>query len=92
MFDSGLYTGNWFWLARDYMWTDLTRVSRGGLFGGDWNDEIFSLSSTNTWCLYAEHINFGGSRLLLAPNRPIENLYPMGFSNRISSVWNYDLE
>lgn len=90
MFDGGGYQGNWFWLAKGFMWTDLTRVSRGGFFGGDWNDEIFSLGSTNTSCIYCEHINLEGSKLFLGPNRPIDNLVPLGWHNRISSVWNFD--
>jgi hypothetical protein len=90
MFDGGHYTGNWFWLAKGYMWQDLTRVSRGGWFGGDWNDEIFSLSSTNTSCIYCEHINLEGSKLFLGPNKPIRNLAELGWHNRISSVWNFD--
>ena len=90
MFDSGDYTGNWFWLAKGYMWKDLTRVSRGGFFGGDWNDKIFSLSSTNTSCIYCEHINLEGSKFFLGPNKPIRNLAALGWHNRISSVWNFD--
>jgi hypothetical protein len=35
MFEDADYSGNWFWLAESHMWTDLTRVSRGGWFGGD---------------------------------------------------------
>jgi hypothetical protein len=90
MFDGGYYTGNWFWLAKGYMWKDLRKVSRGGFFGGNWNDEIFSLSSTNTSCIYCEHINLEGSKLFLGPNKPIGNLVPLGWHNRISSVWNFD--
>lgn len=89
MFDDANYSGNWFWLAEGYMWKDLTRVSRGGFFGGDWNDEISSLSSTNTSCIYCENINFEGSTLLLGPNKPIPHLSMLGWNDRISSVWNY---
>jgi hypothetical protein len=89
MFDDADYSGNWFWLAKGYMWKDLTRVSRGGWFGDDWNDEISSLSSTNTTCIYYEHINFEGSSIILAPNKPISNLSELGWNDRISSVWNY---
>jgi hypothetical protein len=90
MFDGGAYTGNWFWLARGFMYADLTQVSRGGLFGGDWNDEIWSLSSTNTSCIYCEHVQLQGSKLLLGPNRGVPLLSALGWSARISSVWNFD--
>ena len=90
MFDDADYTGNWVWLAKGYMWNDLTRVSRGGWFGGDWNDEISSLSSTNTSCIYCEHINLEGSKLLVGPGTPKQNLSVFGWNDRISSVWNFD--
>jgi hypothetical protein len=89
MFDDADYSGNWFWLAKGFMWKDLTRVSRGGFFGGDWNDAISSLSSTDTSCIYCEHINLEGSTLLLGPNKPIPHLSSLGWNDRISSVWNY---
>lgn len=90
MFDDADYQGNWFWLAKGYMWQDLTSVSRGGFFGGDWNDEISSLGSTNTSCIYCEHINLEGSKLLLGPNKPIPHLSALGWNDRISSVLNFD--
>lgn len=90
MFDDADYAGNWLWLAKGYMWKDLTRVSRGGWFGGDWNDEISSLSSTNTSCIYCEHVNLEGSKLLVGPNIPKHNLSVFGWNDRISSVWNFD--
>ena len=90
MFDDADYAGNWLWLAKGYMWKDLTRVSRGGWFGGDWNDEISSLSSTNTSCIYCEHINLEGSKLFVGPNTPKHNLEVFGWNDRISSVWNFD--
>jgi hypothetical protein len=90
MFDDADYQGNWFWLAKGYMWKDLTRVSRGGWFGGEWNDEISSLSSTNTSCIYCEHINLEGSKFLVGPNTPKHNLEVFGWNDRISSVWNFD--
>jgi len=89
MFDDSNYSGNWFWLAKSYMWNDLTRVSRGGFFGGDWNDEISSLAYTDTNCIYSEHINHEGSTLLIGPNMPISDLSLLGWNDRISSVWNY---
>jgi hypothetical protein len=89
MFDGGDYTGNWFWLAKGFMWGDLTQVSRGGWFGGDWNDAIFSLSSTSTFCIYCEHIHLQGSKFFPGPGKPIRNLAALGWHNRISSVWNY---
>ena len=90
MFDDANYAGNWLWLAKGYMWNDLTRVSRGGWLGGDWNDEISSLSSTNTSCIYCEHINLEGSKLFIGPNTPKHNLEIFGWNDRISSVWNFD--
>jgi hypothetical protein len=90
MFDGGSYHGNCFWLAKGFMYRDLTRVSRGGWLGGDWNDEIFSIASTDTSCIYCEHINLEGSKLFRGPFQPIENLVPLGWHNRISSVWNFD--
>jgi hypothetical protein len=89
MFDDADYSGNWFWLAKGYMWKDLSRVSRGGFFGGNWDDAISSLSSTDTTCLYCENINLEGSILLLIPNRPTPHLSSLGWNDRISSVWNY---
>jgi hypothetical protein len=90
MFDDADYQGNWLWLAKGYMWNDLTRVSRGGFFGGDWNDAISSLSATNTSCIYCEHINLEGSKLLVGPNTQKHNLEVFGWNDRISSVWNFD--
>ena len=90
MFEDLDYTGNWLWLTKGYMWMDLTRVSRGGWFGGDWNDEISSLSSTNTSCIYCEHINLEGSKLLVGPNTAKHRLSEFGWNDRISSVWNFD--
>jgi hypothetical protein len=89
MFEDADYTGNWFWLAKGYTWMDLTRVSRGGWFGGDWNDEISSLSSTNTSCMYCEHINLEGSKLLVGPSTAKHNLEVFGWNDRISSVCNF---
>ncbi|MBF9253587.1 hypothetical protein I2I11_09815 [Pontibacter sp. 172403-2] len=89
MFDDADYEGNWFWLAKDFMWTDLTRVSRGGWFGGDWNDAISSLASTNTSCIYCEHVNLEGSKLVLGPNNPVPHLSALGWNDRISSVLNF---
>ncbi|WP_292670312.1 hypothetical protein, partial [Mesorhizobium sp.] len=91
MFDGGAYSGNWFWLAKGFMYADLTGVSRGGWFGGDWNDEIWSLSSTNTPCIYCEHVQLQGSKLFLVANKPIPLLSALGWSARISSVWNFDM-
>lgn len=90
MFSDADYQGDWFWLARGYMWQDLTRVGRGGLFGGDWNDVVSSLSSTNTSCIYCEHIHLEGSKLFLGPNKPVPHLSALGWNDRISSVWNFD--
>lgn len=90
MFDDADYTGNWFWLGRGYMYKDLTAVGRGGFFGGDWNDSISSLSSTNTSCIYCEYPNLQGSKLYLGPNKPISNLSTYAWNDRISSVWNFD--
>ncbi len=90
MFDDADYAGNWFWLAKGYAWKDLTRVSRGGWFGGNWNDAISSLSFTNTTCIYYEHINFEGDRLLVPPQTPKHNLGKFGWNDRISSVVNLD--
>ena len=90
MFDDADYTGNWFWLGRGYMYKDLRAVGRGGWFGGDWDDSISSLSSTNTSCIYCEYVNLEGSKLYLGPNKPISNLSIIGSNDRISSVWNFD--
>jgi hypothetical protein len=89
MFDDTDYSGNWFWLSKGYMWKDLTRVSRGGFFGGDWNDAISSVSSTATSCLYCEHINLEGNALFIGADKPIPRLATLGWDDRISSVWNY---
>ncbi|MCC6287938.1 MAG: hypothetical protein IT249_08635 [Chitinophagaceae bacterium] len=89
MFEDADYSGDWFWLDAHYMWTDLTEVSRGGWFGGDWNDEISSLSSTYATCVYCEHTNLQGSTLFLGPNSPTPHLSKFGWNDRISSVVNY---
>ena len=86
MFDDANYSGNWFWLDVGYHWNDLTEVSRGEWFGGDWNDEISSLSNNNTLCVYYEHIYLGGSSLLLSPFFSMPNLESVGWNDRISSV------
>jgi hypothetical protein len=54
-----------------FMWTDLRQVKRGGVFGGDWNDQISSLGGTNSTCQYFEHINSGGSSLIIPNDVPI---------------------
>lgn len=88
MFDDANWSGNWFWLAKGYIWWDLTRVSRGGWFGGDWNDEISSLSATNTCCIFCENINLQGSMYFTYPNQGAANLDVYGWNDRISSVYN----
>ena len=92
MFDSGLYTGNWFWLARDYMWTDLTRVSRGGLFGGDWNRrDLLAVIRPTRWCLSADaRHSVDRACVARAPRRaPYVSVYPMDALQQAerSSVW-----
>jgi hypothetical protein len=71
MFEHVGYQGNWFWLSMGFMWTDLRQVKRGGVFGGDWNDQISSLGGTNSTCQYFEHINSGGSSLIIPNDVPI---------------------
>src|SRR5262245_25436009 len=65
MFDDANFSGNWFWLPSGYYWDDLTRVTGGGIFSTDWNDEISSLSTTTTTCWYHEHIHLQGSTLVV---------------------------
>jgi hypothetical protein len=90
MFDGVAFNGDWFWMARGRTWSDLTKVSRGGWFGGDWNDAIMSLSSTGTACIYSEDINLQGSKLYIGNYHAVSDLTPLGWQRRISSAWNFD--
>jgi hypothetical protein len=90
MFDGANFNGDWFWMARGRTWSDLTKVSRGGWFGGDWNDAIMSLSSTGTSCIYCEHINLEGSKLYIGHYQAVSDLTPLAWQRRISSAWNFD--
>jgi hypothetical protein len=86
MFDDDNWRGNWFWLARGFIWKDLTKVHRGGLFGGVWNDAITSLARTNGTCFYHEHVQLQGDLLIVKPFQDVANLTQSGWNDRISSV------
>ncbi|AQZ63326.1 unnamed protein product [[Actinomadura] parvosata subsp. kistnae] len=88
MFEHVDYGGDWFWLGARQAYNDLTGVHHGPFHAHDWNDEISSLGGTNCTVRYYEHINFGGSSILIAPNTDVPTLVPSGWNDRISSVWN----
>jgi hypothetical protein len=81
--------GDWLQNGPSRAWRDLTRVPRGVLGFGDWNDIISSVD----WCrwdisLY-EHINYGGSQLYLPAGRTYYHLDQFGWNDRASSVVNW---
>lgn len=88
MFEHVDYAGDWFWCGARQAYNDLTGVHHGPLHLHDWNDEISSLGGTNCAVRYYEHINFGGSSLVVQPFTDIPTLVPSGWNDRISSVWN----
>lgn len=73
----------------DRAWSDLTRVRRGFLGTGDWNDLISSVD----WCRWDvslfEHVNFGGSELYLRAGRTYGHLAALGWNDRASSTVNW---
>jgi len=79
------YEGDFLYLLPGYWWPDLTQVSMTGLFSGDWNDEISSVSvRPNQNCVLHEHINGEGSSVTLYNNEPY--LEAFGWNDRASSV------
>ncbi len=70
-------------------YADLTRVSRGFLGTGDWNDFISSVS----WCRWDvslfEHIHYGGSQLWLRAGCTTPNLVELGWNDRASAIVNW---
>ncbi|MFI7416101.1 hypothetical protein [Nonomuraea sp. NPDC049684] len=89
MFEHVEYAGDWFWCPARQAYNDLTDVHHGPLHLHDWNDVISSMGGTNCTVRYYEHINFGGSSLIVPPFSDIPNLVPSGWNDRISSVWNH---
>ncbi|MFI9592920.1 hypothetical protein [Nonomuraea sp. NPDC052265] len=89
MFEHVEYAGDWFWCPARLGYNDLTDVHHGPLHLHDWNDVISSIGGTNCTVRYYEHINFGGSSILVAPFSDIPTLVPSGWNDRISSVWNH---
>ncbi|MEU5861209.1 MULTISPECIES: hypothetical protein [unclassified Nonomuraea] len=89
MFEHVEYAGDWLWCPARRGLNDLTDVYHGPLHLHDWNDVISSMGGTNCTVRYYEHINFGGSSILVAPFSDIPTLVPSGWNDRISSVWNH---
>lgn len=82
---------NWFWLEPGYEYPDLTRLRlEHGIFSGgrSWNDEISSVRAGmgNSYVHFFEHINFGGSSLVLGIRESVDNLTALGWNDRVSSV------
>ncbi|GAA5082488.1 hypothetical protein HNP84_009929 [Thermocatellispora tengchongensis] len=88
MFEHVDYAGDWFWCPARAAYNDLTNVYHGPLHLHDWNDTISSMGGTNCAVRYYEHINFGGSSLLVPAFTDVPTLVPSGWNDRISSVWN----
>jgi len=88
MFSEPNLVGSRLELGPNLMYTDLTRLDIIWLLD-DWNDEIESISPTTSFCIFAEHIDLGGSKLFFKdPRVGSRNLETIGWNNRISSVWN----
>lgn len=66
-------------------YNDLTEVGNG--FFGSWNDQASSVSSSDLIGVCGEHIDFGGSRLVVLQHTPYGNLTTIGWNDRISSVY-----
>lgn len=69
-------------------WADLTKAWIFYPFD-DWNDEINSMYPTSSTHLFQEHINFGGSFLILPKHSFIAGFGDYGWHARVSSVANY---
>ncbi len=73
-------------LRADLQYPDLTEVSMG-VFSGSWNDEISSVQFVAMEnALLGEHVNFGGSRLLLNFHQDASDLRSFGWNDRASAV------
>jgi hypothetical protein len=84
--------GNSLSLQPGFLYKDLTNVHMSGMwpFGSDWNDQISAVTLNGATVVCAEHTNFEGSTLLLSPQSGnLIDLSPLGWNDRISSVWNY---
>ncbi|GAB3982274.1 hypothetical protein V1634_26915 [Plantactinospora veratri] len=72
-----------------YGWRDLSRVPRGFLGTGDWNDIISSVN----WCRWDislwEHAGWTGSTLYLRAGRTYYHLSEYGWNDRASSTVNW---
>nr|WSZ98561.1 hypothetical protein OH820_25370 [Streptomyces sp. NBC_00857] len=81
--------GDWLQNGPARAWSDLTRVPRGFLHTGNWNDFISSVN----WCrwdisLY-ENINYQGSQLYLPAGRTYFHLSQFGWNDRASATVNW---
>jgi hypothetical protein len=88
-FEHSYAKGDWLQNGPGRAWSNLTRVGRGILRLGDWNDIISSVD----WCrwdvsLY-EHANYGGSQLYLRAGRTYYDLSKFGWNDRASSTVNW---
>ncbi|WP_143543000.1 hypothetical protein [Rhodococcus sp. NCIMB 12038] len=91
MFSDINFSGDWFWLAQGWGYSNLLKVERDkGIFSSDdWNDKISSMTATANAVTYYEHINFKGSTLTIPggePQNKYANIHALGWGDRISSV------
>ncbi|MEO3936731.1 hypothetical protein V3N99_08215 [Dermatophilaceae bacterium Soc4.6] len=99
MFDDAEWKGDYFWLTSRHWWPDLTKVWKNRFLftHGDWNDQISSQSPSDDTITYYEHVNAGGSNLILPRYdnskdvlaRKEANFRQYGWNDRASSVANY---
>lgn len=72
---------------------DLTKIGRGFLGLGDWNDIASSVRADGATVLLYEHINSAGDALPVIPSDYtytfIDNLETAGWNDRVSSVKNF---
>lgn len=87
LFDEQWYRGDPLQINRNRGFADLTRVSRGFLGLGDWNDVISSVHVP--WgriCVAHDHINWEGQSITLRWDVIHTNLEQYGWNDRISSI------
>ena len=79
------------WLSNNpgRAWRDLTRVSRGPLGLGDWNDIISSVKGCRWDISLYEHVDYGGSQLYLRAGRHYNHLADFGWNDRASATVNW---
>lgn len=84
-------SGNSITLQPNFFYADLTKVHMSGLwpFDSDWNDKISGVTLDGATVVCAEHGNLEGSTIVLGPpGGNVIDLFPLGWNDRISSMWN----